>query len=311
MSVKPYRAVFVSDIHLGTPDCQADYLLSFLSELKTQRLYLVGDIIDLYAMRRRITLTPVHEKVISQILHMAATGTEVIYIPGNHDAPLRRFCGQTIAHIKLQRDAVHVTADGRCFFVSHGDEFDSVMQCSAWLTRIGDLSHELLLRLNTLLNLMRRHLSLPYWSFSSYVKSRIGRAARFIANFEGVAAQRAGEQAFDGYICGHIHRGNLKYEHGVLYCNDGDWVEHCTALVEDSEGCLSLIHRSDVQYELIRETELRGPEIEPVPLPGNPNPVPGFVASRGHTKPVAIATTCVTTVISGQESAQSEQYEAV
>lgn len=254
------RAVFISDVHLGTPDCKVEYLLDFLSQIETHKLYLVGDIIDLIAMRRRVHFNAEHEQVIAAIMKMACSGTEVIYIPGNHDAMMRRFVGQKIAGIKIQRHATHQTLDGRRFFVSHGDEFDSVMQCSAWLNRVGDLSHGVLVKLNTLLNMARKNLRLPYWSLAGYVKKRIAKASAFIETYEGIAAKRASETHYDGYICGHIHHSALKYEHGILYCNDGDWVEHCTALIEDPQGQFSLVHWSDHQSVLQHERELQRPD---------------------------------------------------
>lgn len=260
MPTQRYRAVFISDVHLGTADCKAEYLLAFLDQIETDRLYLVGDIVDLLAMRKRMAFTPEHEEVIASFMRLAASGCDVIYIPGNHDSALRRFCGQTWAGIQIQRRAEHVTLDGRRFLVSHGDEFDSVLQFSTWLTHVGDLSHDLLVRLNTVLNAGRRYLKLPYWSFASYVKGRIGKAAEFIHLFEGVAARHASNQPVDGFICGHIHHGAMRYEHGILYCNDGDWVDHCTALVETLNGELMLMHSSDHQQCVARERELVKPE---------------------------------------------------
>ncbi|MEZ5510433.1 MAG: UDP-2,3-diacylglucosamine diphosphatase [Gammaproteobacteria bacterium] len=250
------RSVFISDVHLGTADCQAQYLLDFLKSHRMQFLYLVGDIVDLLYMRKRVNFTALHEEVVNQIVRLASQGTRVIYIPGNHDAKFRRYCGQSFAGIEIERYWVHECADGRRFFVSHGDEFDGAMHAGPLWTLVGDLSHTLLLRLNTLVNAWRRLLKKPYWSLAGYIKTRIGKAAEFIRRFEWIAAHKARELQYDGYICGHIHVSGMRRIDGVLYCNDGDWVEHCTALVEDSSGQLSLVHWADRKEVLIREHEL-------------------------------------------------------
>lgn len=266
MSIKTVRSVFISDVHLGTADCQAQYLLDFLRSHQMQFLYLVGDIVDLLYMRKRVHFTTQHEDVVNQILRLARQGTKVLYIPGNHDAKFRRFCGQSFAGIELRRHAVHQCADGRRFFVSHGDEFDSAMHAGVFWNLVGDFSHSLLLRMNTLVNGVRRLLKLPYWSLAGYIKTRIGRAAEFIRRFEWIAAHKARELQFDGYICGHIHLSGMRRINGVLYCNDGDWVEHCTALVEDNSGQLSLVHWADRKEVLMREQELTE-DWESVPQP--------------------------------------------
>ena len=256
MSTRNVRAVFISDVHLGTSDCQAQYLLDFLQHHQMDNLYLVGDIVDLLYMRKRVNFTVQHEEVVNSIVQLARSGTRVIYIPGNHDAKFRRFCGQTFAGIEIRRHAVHHGADGRRFFVSHGDEFDGAMHAGVLWTVVGDLSHTLLLRLNTLVNGMRRLLKLPYWSFAGYIKTRIGKAAEFIRRYEWIAARKARELDFDGYICGHIHVSGMRRIDGVLYCNDGDWVEHCTALVEERNGQFALVHWADRKEVLLRENEL-------------------------------------------------------
>ncbi|MAR91401.1 MAG: UDP-2,3-diacylglucosamine diphosphatase [Pseudomonadota bacterium] len=250
------RSVFISDVHLGTTACQAQYLLDFLRTCQTEYLYLVGDIIDLLYMRRRVHFTPQHEEVVETILALARNGTRVIYIPGNHDALMRRFCGQMVAGVEIHRHRVHYCADGRRFFVSHGDEFDSAIHAGVFWHMVGDLSHHLLLRLNTLVNGLRRLLKMPYWSLAGYLKQRIGKASKFIRRFETIAAHQARELKFDGFICGHIHQSGMRRIDGVLYCNDGDWVEHCTALVETRQGQFELLHWADHKEVLLRETEL-------------------------------------------------------
>lgn len=254
-----YRAIFISDVHLGTGACQADYLIDFLTQNDCDTLYLVGDIVDLLAMRKRIQFTPQHEEVLAIILKKARQGVRVVYIPGNHDALFKRFCGQVISGVEVRLNGVHETLNGERYYVSHGDEFDGIMQCSAWLNWLGDISHGFLLRLNTLVNLIRRSLKLPYWSLARAVKKRIGSAQAFIDQFERIASRQARERRYDGYICGHIHHWQMKYHGQTLYVNDGDWVEHCTALVETSQGELQLMHWADHKQVLVRQGALEKP----------------------------------------------------
>ncbi len=192
--MRQYRSVFISDVHLGTADCQADYLLDFLNNIQCQTLYLVGDIVDLIAMQRRAHFPDSHRQVIHKLLELAATGTRVVYIPGNHDEFFRRFCGQTFSGIELQYKAVHTTADDRQFLVCHGDQFDQVVRCSPLMLLVGDRAHGLLLRLNRWFNALRRLQGKPYWSLAAWIKSRIGKARTFIRRFE-LAALTAAEKA--------------------------------------------------------------------------------------------------------------------
>ncbi len=259
--MRQYRSVFISDVHLGTADCQADYLLDFLNNVRCETLYLVGDIVDLIAMQRRAHFPDSHWQVIHKLLALAATGTRVVYIPGNHDEFFRRFCGQTFSGIELLYKAVHTTADGRQFLVCHGDQFDQVVRCSPLMLLVGDRAHGLLLRLNRWFNAVRRLQGKPYWSLAAWIKSRIGKARTFIKRFEMAALTAAEKGQYHGFICGHIHSaGFLRSEDG-LYCNDGDWVEHCTALVEQENGRLELLHWSETPVILSREPEAPSPEL--------------------------------------------------
>lgn len=269
MNPRTVRAVFISDVHLGTTDCQAQYLLDFLRHHQMEQLYLVGDILDLVSMRKRVNFTPLHEEVVKLILQLAQQGVRVVYVPGNHDARLRRLCGESFRGVEVHRFFVHETANGRRFFVSHGDEFDSAMHAGLFWRFVGDFSHTLLLRLNTLVNGARRLLKLPYWSLAGHVKNRVGKAAEFIRRFEQVAAHKAREMCYDGYICGHIHQSGMRKVDGVLYCNDGDWVEHCTALIEEKDGQFALLHWADRKQVLVREQDVEedGLVLPPLPLP--------------------------------------------
>jgi len=242
MASRPLRTVFLSDVHLGTPDCKAEYLLDFLRHIRCRQLYLVGDIIDLEALDEQLYWPATHAAVVGQLLRMARTGTEVIYIPGNHDAAMRRFAGRRIGGIRIMRNAVHIGADGRRFRVSHGDEFDPHHGGKRWLYRLGDTSQQLICWANRRLNRWRRRRALPYLPLTIIIKSRIARALAYIQQYEHMVAARARGQGFDGHICGHIHFGGIRNIDGVLYCNDGDWVEHCTALTEDDTGYMELLH---------------------------------------------------------------------
>lgn len=259
MQAQHYRAIFISDVHLGTSACQANYLLDFLKQNTADTYYLVGDIIDLMAMKKRVQFTAQNEEVIGCLLKKAKAGASIVYIPGNHDAFFRRFAGQQIAGVDVKLHAIHESRNGQRFYVSHGDEFDAIMQCGSWLNIIGDVSHGVLLRLNTFVNFVRRSWNLPYWSLARSVKKRIGKAQAFIDKFEQVSSHRAGEREFDGYICGHIHHWQMKYHGETLYINDGDWVEHCTALVETIQGDMQLLHWADDKEILMRSSALELP----------------------------------------------------
>lgn len=240
-----FRAVFISDVHLGTKSCQAEHLLDFLNHIETETLYLVGDIVDLIEMRKRAYFNDVQQQVIRRILSLAKHGTKVVYIPGNHDAFFRQFCGQTLSGITLEQHTIHTTADGRRFLVSHGDEFDQMVKVSPIMLAVGDKAHGLMLALNRHINRIRRVFGRPYWSFASYLKQHVSKAQEFITRFENAAMKTARNKKLDGYIGGHIHFARFQRQGEVLYCNDGDWVEHCTALVEHGNGELQLLHWSE------------------------------------------------------------------
>lgn len=246
MATLDCRTLFLSDLHLGTRVCRADYLLDLLRRVNCDRLVLVGDVFDVWAMRRRIFWDPAQEAVVQQVLSLALHGVEVIYVPGNHDELVRDFVGSEIRGVRIQRELVHWTADGRRFRVSHGDEFDGVVRHNRVAHWLGDFGYNLLLNGSRHLNTIRRHLGHRYWSLSAWLKTRVSGAAReYIRRFEEAAVATARKGGFDGCICGHIHKPNVEQFGDVLYCNDGDWVEHCTALVEDRNGVLSLLHWSD------------------------------------------------------------------
>jgi UDP-2,3-diacylglucosamine pyrophosphatase LpxH len=239
--IRRYRTVFISDVHLGTRGCQAELLLDFIRHVDCETLYLVGDIIDGWKLKSGWYWPQSHNDVVQKILRMARKGTRVIYVPGNHDDRVRDFCGVHFGGLIVARDAIHETADGRRFLVMHGDEFDGVVQHAKWLAFLGDWSYRLILALNTQYNHLRRSLGFGYWSLSAFLKVRVKNALQFVENFERAVADEARRRGVDGVICGHVHKAEMRDIDGVLYVNDGDWVESCTALVEHDDGRLEIL----------------------------------------------------------------------
>jgi UDP-2,3-diacylglucosamine pyrophosphatase LpxH len=241
--VKRYRSVFISDLHLGTRGCRSDFLADFLRRTSSEKLYLVGDIIDGWRLRKSWFWDESHDEVMRLILAKARAGTEVTYIPGNHDEMLRDWLpmGLEIGGVRLRRDAEHVTADGRRLLVMHGDEFDSVVRYAKFLAHLGDWAYTTALSLNRWFNAIRRRLGYPYWSLSQWLKRQVKEAVKAIDRFETALAGEAKRRGFDGVVCGHIHHAEMREVGGVLYLNDGDWVESCTALVEHFDGRLELV----------------------------------------------------------------------
>jgi UDP-2,3-diacylglucosamine pyrophosphatase LpxH len=234
--------VFISDIHLGTQGCQAGPLLDFLKAHPSDYLYLAGDIIDGWQLRRKWFWPQSHNDVVQKLLRSARKGTRVIFVPGNHDEFARGFIGHHFGGVEVVQDAVHVTAKGVKLWVIHGDYFDGVIQCAKWLAYVGDNAYEFTLKLNRHLNRLRGHFGLPYWSLSAYLKQKVKTALNYVTDFEVAVAREARNLGHDGVVCGHIHRAEMRTIDGILYCNDGDWVESQSALVEHLDGRLELIH---------------------------------------------------------------------
>ena len=235
------RSVFISDVHLGFKGCRAEFLLDFLRRVECEQIYLVGDIIDLWSLQRTFYWPQAHNDVIRTILGKAKHGTRVVYVPGNHDRAFRDNDGLTLGNVEICREAIHETADGRRFLVLHGDEFDSIVRASPLLESVGNHAYAAALRLNRYVNAVRQRLGYPYWSLAAFLKHKVKNAVKYIANFERALAVEARRRGVDGVICGHIHRAEITEIDGILYCNDGDWVESCTTLVEDFAGRLSLL----------------------------------------------------------------------
>ncbi len=235
------RTVWISDIHLGTPGCQADALLDFLRHTDCDTLYLVGDIVDGWQLRRNWYWPQAHNDVLQKLLRKARKGTRVIYVPGNHDEFARSYLGHNFGGIDVAEEWIHTTADGRRLWVTHGDFFDGVVQCAKWLALVGDWAYTLTLRLNVQFNRLRARLGLPYWSLSNYLKRRVKRAVSYISDFESALAREARIRGMDGVVCGHIHHAEMREIDGILYANDGDWVESLTALCEHADGRLEIL----------------------------------------------------------------------
>ncbi|WP_035852001.1 UDP-2,3-diacylglucosamine diphosphatase [Deefgea rivuli] len=236
-----FRSIWISDIHLGTAGCQADYLLDFLKHTESEQLYLVGDIIDGWAMKRSWYWQQSHNDVIQKILRKARKGTQVTYIPGNHDEGARQFIGLMFGDICIQDEVIHTMANGKRYLVIHGDQFDGVIQCARWLAVVGDQAYEITLKLNRWFNRARARMGLGYWSLSQYLKHKVKKAVSFVSDFEEAVASEAKKRDLDGVICGHIHKAEMRIIDGIEYCNDGDWVESLTALVETHSGELKII----------------------------------------------------------------------
>ncbi len=240
--MKHYRAIWISDVHLGTPGCQAKFLLDFLKHNESDTLYLVGDIIDGWRLKKSIYWPQSHNDVVQKILRKARKGTEVVYVPGNHDESVRQFLGLSFGEIKVVPEAIHTTADGRKLWITHGDLFDGVMQYAKWLAYVGDNLYSLILYFNRYLNLLRIRMGMQYWSLSQYLKHQVKNAVSYIADFEMIMAREARLRGCQGVVCGHIHKAEIRMIDNLLYCNDGDWVESLTALVETHEGDLKIVH---------------------------------------------------------------------
>ncbi len=237
------RSIFLSDIHLGTRACQAERLLSFLRHYESSHLYLVGDIVDFWAMSRSIHWSRNQNTVVQKFLKRARHGTRVIFVPGNHDEVLREYVGTSFGDVELVQECVHVAADGRRYAVLHGDEFDQVTRHHRWVAVLGDVAYNLLVRLNTWLSLARRTLGISgYWSLAGYAKRKVKSAVGFIYDFEDSVMHAVRDRGLDGVICGHIHSATIRDIDGLTYINCGDWVDSCTAIVEHHDGRMELIH---------------------------------------------------------------------
>lgn len=240
-----HRTIFISDTHLGTRGCKAEALADFLAHNDCDTLFLVGDIVDGWQLKRRWYWTNAQTDVVSEILRKVDAGARVIFVPGNHDEFARDYAGRLFAGVEITDEAVHEAADGERFWVLHGDRFDGVIAHARWLAHAGDWAYGLALRLNDLLFVLRKRLGLPYWSLSAFLKHKVKNAVEYISRFEEILAREAGVRGLDGVVCGHIHHAEIRRIGTVLYLNDGDWVESCSALVEDAHGRMEILRWVD------------------------------------------------------------------
>ncbi len=240
-----YRTLWISDLHLGTPGCQAQALLDFLRRTECETLFLVGDIVDGWQLRRQWYWPQAHNDVVQKLLRKARKGTRVIFIPGNHDEFARKYLHNSFGGIEVADEWIHLTADGRRLWIIHGDLFDGVIQCAKWLAYLGDSLYEFTLRLNRHLNSARARMGLPYWSLSGFLKLKVKRAVSYVSQFEDAVAREARKRGVHGVVCGHIHHAEMREIDGILYANDGDWVESLTALAEHADGNLEILRWSE------------------------------------------------------------------
>lgn len=242
MAHTEYKTVWLSDLHLGNKDCKAEYLLDFLNHCKTDTLYLVGDIVDMWEMSRQFRWPDAHNQVLHKLMSLSHQGTKIIYLPGNHDAPLQKYSGMRFGEVEVKREWVHQAADGKQYLVLHGDQFDDQVCFGAFQSWIGDKGYDLLLFLNRWYNRFRTWSGQPYWSLAGYIKSRIKGANVAIQRYREACVTSARDKGLDGVICGHIHHPEMCEIEGLTYINDGDWIENCSALTEDKDGQMQLVY---------------------------------------------------------------------
>ncbi|MFT3989530.1 UDP-2,3-diacylglucosamine diphosphatase [Aestuariivirga sp.] len=256
-----YRAIFISDIHMGTRRAKTEALLEFLRVTESEQLYIVGDLVDNWALRKAWHWDQLHNDLIQKLLRKARKGTRLIYIPGNHDENFRDFVNLRFGRVAVLEEAVHVGANGKRYLVLHGDKFDGVVCFAPWLARLGDQAYEFSMTLNGAVNRVRRFFRLPYWSLSAYLKNRVKKAVEFISRFEEAVVREARQRRCEGVICGHIHTPDDRMIDGIHYLNDGDWVESCTALVEHFDGT----------FEILDWNTLAAPTESPTPAHAHPD----------------------------------------
>ncbi len=240
-----HRTIFISDTHLGTRGCKAEALADFLAHNDCATLFLVGDIVDGWRLKRRWYWTDAQTQVVGEILRKVDNGTRVIFVPGNHDEFAREYAGRLFAGVEVIQEAIHETADGKRLWVLHGDRFDGVISFAKWLAHAGDWAYGWALRFNDLLFRVRKRMGLPYWSLSAFLKHKVKNAVEYISRFEEIVASQARLRGVDGVVCGHIHHAEIREIGGIIYHNDGDWVESCSALVEDAHGHMEILRWAD------------------------------------------------------------------
>jgi UDP-2,3-diacylglucosamine pyrophosphatase LpxH len=249
-----YKSIWISDIHLGTRGCQADMVLEFIKYTRSENLYLVGDIVDGWALKNRWYWPQQHNDVIQKILRKARHGTRVFYIAGNHDEILRKFIPINLGNVEILNQLIYEALNGKKYWVIHGDQFDGIIRYAKWLSILGSFAYEALIAFNRYLNYFRRRFGKEYWSLSKYIKFKVKNAVKFISEFESLVVSSAKQKNTQGVICGHIHHPAIENMKDIEYKNCGDWVENCTALVEHFNGNFELIHWLDKRKEISEDT---------------------------------------------------------
>jgi UDP-2,3-diacylglucosamine pyrophosphatase LpxH len=261
-STQRFRAIFISDLHLGTRRAQCEQLLDFLKHTESEYLYLVGDLIDSWSLQKKWYWDQHHNDVIQKLLRKARKGSRVVYVPGNHDENFRQFCGHRFGRVAVLRETVHRALDGKRYLVLHGDKFDSVIYFASWLAKFGDWAYERLMDFNVVILYVRKLMGLGHWSLSAYIKHKVKKAVEFISRFEEVVVREARERNCQGVICGHIHTPDNRMIDGVHYLNDGDWVESCSALVEHLDGRWEILYWQNPNIAAKSVVELPVPQFK-------------------------------------------------
>ena len=251
VEMKDYKTLFISDVHLGSKGCQAHLLLDFLKHNRADTIYLVGDIIDGWRLKKNWYWPQEHNDVVQKLLHASRKGTKVVYLPGNHDEFLRDYLGTQFGDVVVEDQMIHETADQRRFLVIHGDQFDVVVRHHKWLAILGDNAYVFAIKVNTILNKVRRKLGLSYWSLSAWAKMKVKSAVNFVGEFEKALCVEAERNNVDGVICGHIHHAVMHSDYGIEYVNTGDWVESCTAVGELEDGTLEIINWTELYADTV------------------------------------------------------------
>lgn len=276
-----YRSVWISDVHLCSRDSQPELLCSFLDSIKCDYLYLVGDIVDVWALRRKWYWPKQYNEIIHKLLKRSRKGARVLYIPGNHDEFFRNYVGVRFGELTVVSHSYHETADHRRFLVIHGDEFDTVVRHRKWLSLLASHAYRYLISVNRAVNAIHRFLGYPHWSFAAAVKGRVKTAVKHLSNFEDLVTKEAVRRGVDGVVCGHTHEPGVGSRNGVLYYNAGDWTENCTALVEDEQGEVSLIYWRDEIMKAARPEEgVRAVPHHPLPVSSLSKPRDSFDRRR-------------------------------
>lgn len=251
MTTTSYRTIWISDLHLGSTQCQADVLLDFLKFNDSEKLYLVGDIIDFWALSKKMYWPRDHNTVIQKLLRKARHGTQIIYVPGNHDENIRDYDSYVFGDIVVKNTDVHTTADGKRFLIVHGDEYDTIAKYHQWLAKLGSKSYDILLEFNRFLRVIRRFLGIQsHFSLAAFLKFKVKNVVQFISDYEESIVNTLRKDGLDGVVCGHIHHAEIKDIGGFLYVNTGDFVESCTAIVEHHNGELELVKWHKIQATL-------------------------------------------------------------